>query len=400
MTHIPDVSVDDILDASRVNAGVVLRTPFVYTPYFSKVLGAEVYFKCETAHESGSFKERGAHYCLVNLTPEQKKRGVVANSAGNHAQGVACYAQKLGIPATIVMPEDAPTVKVHNTKKYGATVIQHGDFVAAGEYAQKLVQEQGYTYIPPFDNKYIMAGQGTCGLEMLQDIPDLDAIVVPVGGGGLLSGIAIYAKSVNPNIKIYGVQAKRYPYLKQDMPTEKNDVTIADGIAIKKPGALSRLVAEKYVEDIFLVSEQDMEDAVCTTLIKNRILIEGAGSAGVAGIASNPDVFHGKKVGVVLSGGNVDQTTLASILLRNLVSTGRLTRLSITGRDRPGLVHTVTGIIARMGGNVMDLYHRRLFEDITVQETSIEFTLEMQDASQVDVLIAELNKNNLNAKLL
>ncbi len=400
MTDIPKVTIADIEQAAAQIKGHIVRTPFVYAPHLSQQIGAEMYCKCETSQETGSFKERGASYCLQNLSAAQKQKGVIANSAGNHAQGLACHAQRLGIPAVIVMPEDAPTVKINNTKKYGAEVILHGDFVSAGEYAEKLMREKGYTFVHPFNNTYIVAGQGTCGMEMLQDVPDLEAIVIPVGGGGLMSGVAIYAKHTHPNIKIYGVQAKRYPYLKQKNPKTKSDVTIAEGIAIKQPGGLSRWVAEQYIEDIFLVSERQMEHAMCRTLICERILVEGAGSAGVAGVIANADVFRNKKVGVILSGGNVDQTTLASILLRNLVASGRLNRLLITGRDRPGLVHKVTGIIASKGGNIIDLYHRRLFEDIAVQETSIEITLEMQDCHQLPHLIDALNANGYNARVV
>ena len=400
MIDMPSVTIADIEQAAKEIKGHIVRTPFVYAPHLSKEIGAEIYCKCETSQETGSFKERGASYCLQNLPPKQRKKGVIANSAGNHAQGLACHAQRLGIPAVIVMPEDAPNVKINNTKKYGAKVILHEDFVGAGKYAEKLMHAHGYTFVHAFNNKYIMAGQGTCGMEMLQDVPDLDAIVVPVGGGGLMSGVAIYAKHINPNIKIYGVQAKRYPYLKEENPTVDSDVTIAEGIAIKQPGPVSKLIAEKYIEEIFLVSESQMEHAMCRTLISERILVEGAGSAGVAGVIANADVFRSKKVGVILSGGNVDQTTLASILLRNLVSTGRLNRLIITGRDRPGLVHKVTGIIAGKDGNIIDVYHRRLFEDIAVQETSIEITLEMPDSSLLESLICELNQNGFNARIV
>ncbi len=369
----------------------ILHTPMLRSDVFSNMTNAHVYFKYEHKQHTRAFKARGALNRLMHLSDIQKKQGVVACSAGNHAQGVAYYATKMGIPAVIVMPADTPFVKVHKTKKYGAEVILHGNFEESSEYALKLADEQGYTFIHPFDDTYIIAGQGTCGLEMLQQVPALDVMIIPIGGGGLIAGVATYAKAVKPNIKIYGVQTALYPFMKTPDATVSGGITIAEGIAVKKPGQISKKIVDALVDDIFIMHESQIERALVELIEVENSVVEGAAAAGVAALRAHADMFSGLHVGVLLCGGNIDQRMLASVLMRDLVAIGRLGRLSISLPDQPGVLGIVAKIIGDKGGNVIEMTYQPIFSPTTAKETSIEIAVETESAVQLQQIIGTLN---------
>ena len=361
----------------------------------SDIVNAEVYFKFENRQHTGAFKDRGALNCLLSLTQEQRDIGVVAMSAGNHAQGVAYHAGRLGIPVTIIMPANTPYVKVRNTENYGATVVLHGDLEQAFTYAKQLEKEQGFTFVHPFDDSFVIAGQGTIALEMLDAVPDLDCLVVPIGGGGLISGMAIAAKAVNPNIKVYGVQTEMFPSMKLalegggEMP---GGSTIAEGIAVKNAGMITRKIVKDMVDDILLVPESMIERALVMILDTEKTLVEGAGAAALAGVLSNQSMFKGQKVGMVLSGGNIDQRILANVLMRDMVHIGRLGRLRIHLPDQPGVLSEVSGIIGGCGGNVVEMTYQHIFSHASVKETSIEIAVETKDSVEFQFIIKSLNE--------
>lgn len=369
----------------------ILCTPMLYSNIFSDKTGAVVYFKYENKQYTRAFKVRGALHCLMNLTNAQKRRGVVACSAGNHAQGLAYYAKKMDVPAVIVMPADTPFVKVHKTKKYGAEVILHGNFEQSHQYALKLADEKGYTFVHPFDDVDIIAGQGTCGLEMLDCVPDLEALIIPIGGGGLIAGIATYAKGLNPNIKVYGAQTALYPFMKYP-DADVCGTTIAEGIAVKQPGEIPKKIVAELVDDIFIMNESQIERALVELIENENSVVEGAAACGVAVLMAHPDVFKGKKVGVLLCGGNIDQRMLASILMRDLVAIGRLGRLSISLPDQPGALAIVSDIIGSNGGNVIEMTYQPIFSATTAKETRIEIAIETDSALQLRHIIDTLHK--------
>ena len=341
MNDLP-VTIADIRRAAAAIAGAVERTPTIAAPGLSELAGCEIHLKLETLHRTGSFKERGALNKLLTLGPAQRQAGVVAMSAGNHAQGVAYHARRLGIPATVVMPEGTPFIKIERTEGLGADVVLKGDsLVAAREAAETLAREDGLTFVHPYDDPAVIAGQGTIALELLADRPDLDTIVAPIGGGGLISGIAVAAKALNPRIDIVGVQATLYPAMHRLMRGEDpgpaaDAATLAEGIAVKEPGQLTRRIVEALVSDILLVDEAMLEDAVEILLDRQKLVAEGAGAAGLAAILAAPARFAGRRVGIVVSGGNIDVRLLASILMRGLVREGRLVRLRAELARRAG----------------------------------------------------------------
>lgn len=405
MNDLP-VTIADIRRAAAAIAGAVARTPTIAAPALSALAGAEIFLKLETLHRTGSFKERGALNKLLTLDPAQRRAGVVAMSAGNHAQGVAYHAQRLAIPATIVMPVGTPFIKIERTEAFGATVVLVGDSLAAArEAAQTLAREHGLTLIHPYDDAAVIAGQGTIALEMLADRPDLDTLVVPIGGGGLISGIAVAAKALAPAIEIVGVQSTLYPSMYRLMRGEEPGppaaaATLAEGIAVKEPGRLTRRIVEALVSDILLVDEAMLEGAVETLLERQKLLAEGAGAAGLAAVLAAPERFRGRRVGIVICGGNIDARLLASVLMRGLVREGRLVRLRAELPDMPGALSRISGIIGGHAGNIVEVHHQRLFHDTSVKRAELDVVVETQNRHHAEVLIAALNAAGFPTRLL
>ncbi|MDG1996642.1 MAG: threonine ammonia-lyase [Emcibacteraceae bacterium] len=388
------LSIKDVQMAAKAFDGAIKHTPTEHSSTLSKITDADVYIKFENRQFTASFKERGALNKLLNLTDEQKHKGVIAASAGNHAQGVAYHGSRLGIPTTIAMPFGTPFVKISNTEELGATVIQVGDrFDETAIEALKIAKEKGLTAVHPFDDYFVMAGQGTIALELLEDVPDLDIIVVPVGGGGLISGIATAAKAINPNIKVIGVQSERFPSLYRAINGEEyiaQGSTLAEGIAVKTIGEKTLKVCKDVVDDVLLVSEEEIECAVGMLLTIEKTVCEGAGACPLAALIRYPEMFKDKKVGLIVSGGNIDTRLLASILMRGLVRDGRITRLRIELPDVPGALSTISSIIGNKGGNIIDVSHHRLFTELPAKETYSNITLETRDAHHLQVILDEL----------
>ena len=391
------ITIDDIAAArARIQAALV-RTPCLPSRTLSEITGAQVRLKFENFQYTAAFKERGALNRLLALSPEERRRGVIAMSAGNHAQGVAYHATRLGIPSVIVMPTFTPIVKVENTRKLGARVELVGESVEeAGEHARRLADQAGYVFIHPFDDPLVIAGQGTIALEMLEDWPDLETLIVPIGGGGLISGIAVAAKAVHPRIEIIGVEATLYPSawrMRRGLPPEAGGPTIAEGIAVKEPGLLTTPIIERLVDDIVLVDEAALETAVLTFLEIEKTVVEGAGAAGLAALLAHGDRFRGKKVGLLLCGGNIDSRLLSAVILRGLVRTERLVRFRVSLPDRPGALAQMSGLLGQAGANVVDVIHQRAFARLSVKQTDVDFTIETrnsQHAAEIrDALAAE-----------
>jgi threonine dehydratase len=368
--------------------------------------GCEVFLKLETLHATGSFKERGALNKLLTLDAAQRAAGVVAMSAGNHAQGVAFHAHRLGIPATIVMPAGTPFTKIDRTEALGATVVLRGDgLVAARQAADELTLEHGFTLVHPYDDAAVIAGQGTIALELLADCPDLDALIVPVGGGGVISGIAVAAKAIAPRIEIVGAQSALYPSMYRvlrgidpGLPTE--GTTLAEGIAVKEPGQLSRRIVAALVGAVRLVEESQLEGAVELLIERQRLVVEGAGAAGVAALLGDSEHFRGRRVGIVLTGGNIDARLLASLLMRGLVRGGRFVRLRAELPDMPGVLARVSGVIGGLGGNIVEVHHQRLFHDTSVKRAELDVVIETQNRRHVDTIIGALVAAGFPTRLL
>jgi threonine dehydratase len=400
------VRLGDINRAAAAIAGAVAPTPVIAAPAFSERVGGEVWLKLETLHRTGSFKERGALNKLLSLSPEQRRTGVIAMSAGNHAQGVAYHARRLGIPATIVMPQGTPFTKIDRTEAFGAAVVLRGDgLAAAAAAASAIAAEHGLSFVHPYDDPAVIAGQGTVALELLSDRPDLDAIVVPIGGGGLISGIAVAAKALAPRIEIIGVQSALYPSMYRLMHGEEpgppaQPMTLAEGIAVKNPGRLTRRIVKALVSDILLVDEAALESAIESLLENQRLMVEGAGASGVAAVLASAHRFAGKRVAIVISGGNIDARLLASILMRGLVREGRLVRLRAELPDVPGALSRVSGIIGKHAGNIVEVHHQRLFHDTSVKRAELDVVIETQNRRHVETLIAALNQAGFPTRLL
>lgn len=388
------VTLDDIRAASAAVSGAISNTRQRLSKTLSAITGADIHLKFENRQFTASFKERGALNKLLSLSDAERRAGVVAMSAGNHAQGVAYHANRLGIPATIVMPVNTPNVKVKYTKAHGAKVVLHGmTLVESSAEAHRLEEEEGLTFVHPYDDPMIVAGQGTVALEMLEELPDLDVIVVPIGGGGLISGMATAAKAICPEIEIIGVQSSLYPGMfdvLQGRDPRCGGSTIAEGIAVKEPGFITRDIVRDLVDDIVLVSEWDLEGAICLLANIEKTVVEGAGAAGLAAVLADPGRFAGRKVGLVLSGGNIDQRLLATVLMRDLVRTGRLARLKLTLQDRAGELSRVSNVIGAAGGNIVDVVHNRIFTDAPAKDTEIEVVVEILDTELLDALIHDL----------
>ena len=387
-------TIDDIRAAAQRIEGAVIRTPMLVSRTLSELIGAEVWLKFENLQFTAAYKERGALNKLLQLTPEERARGVIAASAGNHAQAVAYHAKRLGIPATIVMPEPTPTVKVTQTAGHGAKVVLFGKIVDdAFAKARELALENGYVFIHAFDDPQIIAGAGTVGLEMLEAAPDLDVITVPIGGGGLMSGVSIAARSVKPDIELIGVEAELYPSMKcaiQHCQMPLGGDTLAEGIAVKHPGELTSRILSEYANDVVLVSERDLERAVAMLVGIEKTVVEGAGAAGLAAMLAEPERYKGKKVATLLCGGNIDTHLLANVLVRDLVRQGRIARLQVAAHDQPGALAAITAKVYEAGVNVIEINHSRIFTRLPAKDTLIEVECEARDAAAIDDVVARL----------
>ena len=388
------VTLTDIEAAAKAIAGAVEETDCDRSRTLSKMFDANVWLKRENLQFTGAFKERGALNRLLALTGGERAKGVIAMSAGNHAQGVAYHANRLGIPAFIVMPEPTPTVKVENTRRNGATVLLKGtQLEEAAEFAHAYGRENGLTFVHPYDDRLVIAGQGTIALEMMREVADLDVLVVPIGGGGLISGMAIAAKAVKPDIEVIGVQARLYPSMYnavrgEDLPMRGD--TLAEGIAVKSPGKITTPIVREFVDDILLVSEVQLERAVSLLINIEKTVVEGAGAAGLAAMIASPERFKGRNVGLVLCGGNIDTRLLASVLTRELARQGCLTQLTIDIPDRPGQLATVSAAIAQAEANVVEVYHQRVFTDLPAKGAELHVVIETRDRAHLQRVIAGL----------
>ena len=387
-------TIDDIRTAAERIKGAVIRTPMLMSRTLSEIIGAEIWLKFENLQFTAAYKERGALNKLLQLSNEERARGVIAASAGNHAQAVAYHAKRLGIPATIVMPEPTPTVKVTQTEGHGATVVLYGKFVDdAFSKARELAREKGYVFVHAFDDPQIIAGAGTVGLEMLEDAPELDTIVVPIGGGGLMSGISIAAHAVKPGIELIGVEAELYPSMKcaiQECRMPLGGDTLAEGIAVKQPGELTSRILRDLANDVVLVSERDLERAVAMLVGIEKTVVEGAGAAGLAAMLGDKGRFQGKKVATLLCGGNIDTHLLANVLVRDLVRQGRIARLHIAAQDQPGALAAITAKVYEAGVNVIEINHSRIFTRLPAKDTMIEVECEARDPKSIDDVVARL----------
>jgi threonine dehydratase len=389
-------TIDDIRAAAERIHGSVIRTPMLVSRTLSEIIGAEVWLKFENLQFTAAYKERGALNKLLQLTAEERARGVIAASAGNHAQAVAYHAKRLGIPATIVMPEPTPTVKVTQTEGHGATVVLHGDmFDDAYARARELALENGYVFVHPFDDPAIIAGAGTVGIEMLEEAPALDMIVVPIGGGGLMSGISIAARALKPDIELIGVEAELYPSMKcaiEDCHMPLGGDTLAEGIAVKQPGELTSRILKELADDVVLVPERELERAVAMLVGIEKTVVEGAGAAGLAAMLADPERFRGKKVATLLCGGNIDTHLLANVLVRDLVRQGRIARLRVAAHDQPGALAEITRQVSEAGANIIEVNHSRIFTRLPAKDTVIEVECEARDPQTIDDVVARLEK--------
>lgn len=388
------VSIADVRAAHERIRGSIVRTPTLRSHTLSQLAGAEIWLKFENLQFTAAYKERGALNCLLSLSPDQRAKGVIAASAGNHAQGLAYHGARLGVPVTIVMPVPTPIIKVTQTEGHGATVVLHGEkFEEAYAHARRLEAEQGLTFVHPFDDPSIIAGQGTVALEMLEDAPEIDTLVVPIGGGGLISGMGTVARGTRPGIGLIGVQAELYPSmydLVKDAALPCDGDTLAEGIAVKEPGALTRRFVEALVDDVLLVSERSLEQAVSLLVQIEKTVVEGAGAAGLAAVLDHKEMFAGRKVGLILTGGNMDTRLLANVLLRDLARSGRLARLRIQLQDRPGTLFQVSRIFDEQSVNILELAHQRIFTNLPAKGLSLDVECETRDAAHLERLIGAL----------
>ncbi|MDF3062639.1 MAG: threonine ammonia-lyase [Microvirga sp.] len=393
------IAIEDVRRAAATIAPHVLRTPLVPAPRLSELTGATVFVKHENMHPTGAFKERGAVNKLASLTDDERRRGVVAMSAGNHAQAVAYHAGRFGIPATIVMPAATPLVKVESTRAYGATVILHGESLSdAADRAGSLAGERELVLVHPYDDPLVMAGQGTVALEMLEE-PDLERLVVPIGGGGLVSGIAVAAKALKPSVEIVGVEASLYPSFHNAIRGEDRPIggpTLAEGIAVKTVGTLTLPIVRDLVSEIVLVEEALIERAVAAFATLQHSMAEGAGAAGLAAMLARPDLFKGRRVGLVLCGGNIDARLLASVMVRELERDDRIASFRITSHDRPGVLGRVASRLGELGANILEVSHGRLFLDVPAKGVTIDVTVETRGAGHTAEILAGLARDGLD----
>ena len=395
------ISLPDIQAARDVLKGHVANSPCMYSRTLSEITGAEIYLKFENLQFTASFKERGALNKLVSLSPEQKHSGVIAASAGNHAQGVSYHATRLGIPSTIVMPKFTPNLKVEMTQRHGAGVVLFGEnFDDAKTHAMQLAAERKLAFVHPYDDEKVIAGQGTIALEMLEAFPQLEMLCVAIGGGGLISGMATAAKAIKPDIDVVGVEMLRFPSMLAAIngtAATFGQSTIAEGIAVKEPGKITRDIVEKLVSDIVLVDEGDIEEAIVMLLEIEKTVVEGAGAASLAALMKHGARFAGKHVGLVLCGGNIDPLMLAEIIQRGMVRSGRLSRLKVELRDLPGALARITGVIAEASANIEEVHHQRAFTNLPVQSAEVEFVLKTRNAAHLLEIVERLSAAGFKA---
>ncbi len=390
----PAINLDDVRAAAGRIEGAVVRTPTLKSQTLSELVGAEVWLKFENLQFTAAYKERGALNALLLLSDEAKARGVIAASAGNHAQGLAYHGKRLGVPVTIVMPSTTPQVKVSQTASHGAQIVLFGEkFDDAYAHARELEAERGLTFVHPFDHPHVAAGQGTVALEMLEDVPELDTLIVPIGGGGLLAGMGTAARGIKNDMRLVGVQAELYP----SMYAELNGVdmacegdTLAEGIAVKEPGSYTRKLVAELNDDIVLVAERHLERAVSLLLQIEKTVVEGAGAAGLAAMLAHPEEFAGRKVGLVLTGGNIDTRLLANVLLRDLARSGRIARLRIRLQDRPGALFKVMEVFNEKQVNIIEIYHQRIFTTLPAKGLITDIECEARDKEHLDSLVSAL----------
>ena len=388
------VNIENIKEARILLKNRTIITPEIRSNFLSNLVGGNVFLKLENLQYTSSFKARGAFISIDRLEEKKKKKGVIAMSAGNHAQAVAWWAREQGIKATIIMPEQAPFSKVMKTKEYGGNVILKGRTLdEAQSFVSEKINEEGLTLIHPYDNNDVILGQGTIGLEFLEKVPDLDCLIVPIGGGGLISGIAVAAKSINRKIKIFGVQTKKFPTMYNLFKNKQLNVTgdtLADGIAVKTPGDITSSIIKKYVDDIILVNEFEIEKAISSLFENERIVSEGAGAVGVAAIMKSPNLFDGLRIGTIICGGNIDARVFASILNRKLSSDGRLAKVRIDILDEPGMLARISNLIAENGGNIIEIFHQRMFHDVPVKNAKIDAVIEALSTNHIKTIIDAL----------
>jgi threonine dehydratase len=398
------IALKDIESAAAAIRGYVVDTPCLHSRTLSQISGAEVFLKFENHQFTASFKERGALNRLLSLSVEEKKRGVIAASAGNHAQGLAYHAKRLGVPATIVMPRFTPNVKVEHTRSHGAEVILHGDnFDEAKTFALDLARGRSLVWVHPYDDEKVIAGQGTIALEMLAAVPDLDVLIVPIGGGGMIAGIAVAAKAIKPNIEIIGVETERFPSmycaLKGQTP-QFGSSTIAEGIAVKEPGQITQVIIKDLVSEIFLIDEGDIEEAIVLLLEIEKTVVEGAGAAGLAALLKNRERFKDKRVGLILCGGNIDPLMLSDIIERGMVRSGRLAQIKVELRDLPGSLAQVTACLAEANANIEEVHHQRAFSHLPIQSAEVDVVLQTRGHTHIQQILGALKERGFEARLI
>ncbi len=391
----PALTLADVEAARDRVADAIIRTPTLFSRTLSDITGAQVWLKFENLQFTAAYKERGALNALLLMDPAQRAKGVIAASAGNHAQGLAYHGARLGVPVTIVMPQHTPTIKVYQTQSHGAQIVLHGDkFDDAYAHARQLEAERGLTFVHPFDHPHIAAGQGTVALELLADAPDIDTLVIPIGGGGLFTGMGTAARALRPDVRLVGVQAELYPSMYAringtDMACEGD--TLAEGIAVKRPGDYTARMVAALADDMVLVAERHLERAVSLLLQIEKTVVEGAGAAGLAALLAYPDQFAGRNVGLVLCGGNIDTRLLANVLLRDLARSGRLARLRVRLQDRPGALFDLMRIFADQQVNIIEIYHQRVFTTLPAKGLITDIECEARDKAHLDSLIAAMD---------
>jgi threonine dehydratase len=389
-----EIELADVRAAADAIRGAVEHTPFLRSRTLSEIAGCELFLKFENLQFTAAFKERGALHKLLSLSSAERAAGVIAMSAGNHAQGVAYHAQRLGVRAVVVMPRHTPTVKVEQTRVFGAEVVIEGATLEdAAAHAAELARERNLVWVHPYDDPKVIAGQGTVALEMLETVPDLDVLVAPIGGGGLISGCAIAAHALRPELEIFGVQSARYPAMKQALagqPIRCGDSTLAGGIAVKAPGKLTQPIVRKHVKEILLVDEDPLEAAILLLLEVEKTVAEGAGAAALAAVLANPRMFWRKRAGIVISGGNIDMQVLSHVIERGLARTSRLARLLVRVRDVPGQLAVIAGAIAESGANIVQVIHEKVFARAPSSEAEVVFVLETRGADHLREIVARL----------